>query len=47
MTATQIRNRIAQLTQIIRETNCLNEMTNAQLSINGWEAKLREMGEEA
>ncbi len=42
---TQIRTRIKQLKQIIRETNCLNEMTNAQLSINGWEAKLREMGE--
>lgn len=46
MTATEIRTRIEELTQIIRETNCLNEMTNAQLSINGWEARLREMGEE-
>jgi hypothetical protein len=45
MTATQIRNRIAELTQIIRETNCINKMQNAQLSINGLQAKLREMGE--
>lgn len=40
MTATQIKNRIAELTQIIRETNDLNVMTNSQLAINGLKAKL-------
>lgn len=44
MTATQIRNRIKVLTQVIRETNDINAMMNAQLSINGLKAKLRDMG---
>lgn len=40
MTATQIRNRIKVLTQVIRETNDINGMMNAQLAINGLKAKL-------
>lgn len=41
MTTTQIKTRIAELTKIIRETNDLNAMMNAQLSINGLQKLLK------
>jgi len=43
MTEKEIQDRIEELTQVIRETNCTNTMTNAQLSINGLKLKLKEI----
>jgi len=45
MTEKEIQDRIEELTQVIRETNCTNTMTNAQLSINGLKLKLKEIQE--